>query len=75
MTRVAILEAGFPPRHLQSRFGTYAAMFEVLLGKDLIEAVYDVTHGAYPARIEDHSAYLVTGSSAGVYDAFPGSSR
>lgn len=71
MSRIAILETGFPPRGLQPRFGTYAAMFENLLGSDRIEAVYDVTHGAWPQRPEDHAAYLITGSSAGVYDGLP----
>lgn len=71
MTRIAILEAGHPPRSLQPRFGTYAGMFATLLGSELIEATYDVTHGAYPARAEDHPAYLITGSSAGVYDDLP----
>ena len=71
MTRLAILETGFPPRALQPRFGTYAAMFTDLLGSAAIEAVYDVTHGAYPQHPEDHAAYLITGSSAGVYDDLP----
>jgi GMP synthase-like glutamine amidotransferase len=71
MTRLALLETGFPPRELQPRFGTYAAMFTDLLGSDMIEAVYDVTHGAWPQRPEDHAAYLITGSSAGVYDELP----
>lgn len=71
MTRLAILETGFPPRELQPRFGTYARMFADLLGAEAIEAVYDVTHGAYPERVEDHAAYLITGSSAGAYDDLP----
>lgn len=71
MTRLAILETGYPPRSLQPRFGTYASMFESLLGSERIEAIYDVAHGALPARVEDHAAYLITGSSAGVYDALP----
>lgn len=71
MSRLAILETGYPPRSLQPRFGTYSAMFEALLGSALIEATYDVTHGALPARPEDHGAYLITGSSAGVYDDLP----
>jgi GMP synthase-like glutamine amidotransferase len=71
MTAFAILESGFPPRNMQPRFGTYASMFEDLLGCQTIEAVYDVTHGALPARPQDHAAYLITGSSAGVYDDLP----
>jgi hypothetical protein len=71
MTRLAILETGFPPRELQPRFGTYAGMFTDLLGGEAIEAVYDVAHGAYPDHPQDHAAYLITGSSAGVYDDLP----
>jgi GMP synthase-like glutamine amidotransferase len=71
MTRLALLETGFPPRELQPRFGTYSAMFKDLLGSETIEAVYDVAHGSWPQRVEDHAAYLITGSSAGVYDDLP----
>ena len=71
MTRIAILEAGHPPRSLQPRFGCYPAMFEALLGGDAVERSYDVTRGELPARPEDHGAYLITGSSAGVYDDRP----
>jgi GMP synthase-like glutamine amidotransferase len=69
--RIAILEAGFPPRALQPRFGAYSDMFESLLGRDAFGPVYDVTHGHYPADVRDHDTYLITGSSAGVYDDLP----
>jgi len=68
LTRIAILEAGFPPRDLQPSFGTYPQMFESLLGRDSVGPVYDIAHGKYPAQVQDHDAYLITGSSAGVYD-------
>jgi len=71
MTRLAIFETGFPPRPLQPRFGTYGAMFEALLGSEVIEASYDVVHGALPAHPQAHAAYLITGSSAGVYEQLP----
>ncbi|HKT15157.1 MAG TPA: type 1 glutamine amidotransferase [Allosphingosinicella sp.] len=71
MTRIAILEAGYPPRSLQPRFGRYPAMFEALLGGEAVERSYDVARGEFPARPEDHGAYLITGSSAGVYDDRP----
>jgi GMP synthase-like glutamine amidotransferase len=71
MTRIAILETGFPPRALQPQFGTYADMFRAILGDIDVEAVYDVTHGQWPEAPEAHAAYLVTGSSAGVYDDLP----
>ena len=71
MTGIAILETGYPPRALQPAYGTYASMFTDLLGSERIAALYDVTDGAFPDRPEDHDAYLVTGSPAGVYDPLP----
>jgi GMP synthase-like glutamine amidotransferase len=71
VTQVAILEAGSPPPALIPRFGRYPAMFGDLLGSDRIAASYDVASGEYPARPEDHDAYLLTGSAAGVYDDLP----
>ena len=66
---LAILETGRPPAALQERFENYPAMFERLLG---VEArVYHAEGGELPARPEDHDAYLVTGSAAGVYDPLP----
>jgi len=46
-------------------------MFEALFGSEAVEAHYDVAHGVLPVRPEDHAAYLITGSSAGVYDDLP----
>jgi GMP synthase-like glutamine amidotransferase len=63
---LAILEAGVPPPALEERFGRYPAMFEALLG--LEARAYDVQAGALPADVHRHDAYLITGSSAGVYD-------
>jgi GMP synthase-like glutamine amidotransferase len=63
---LAILETGRPPGALRDRFERYPAMFEHLLG--LKAASYDVESGLLPARPEDHAAYLITGSAAGVYD-------
>lgn len=68
---IAILEAGGPPLALEERFGRYPAMFVRLLGGGFDVSSYDVEHGALPGRPEDHAAYLVTGSPAGVYDDRP----
>src|SRR5438270_1203272 len=63
---LAVLETGRPPAALRDRFEPYPAMFEHLLG--LTARRYDVEAGEFPARPDDHHAYLVTGSAAGVYD-------
>lgn len=64
--KLAILEAGAPPPALEERFGRYPAMFEALLGMEARS--YDVQAGALPADVHRHDAYLITGSSAGVYE-------
>lgn len=66
---LAILEAGTPPAALIPEYGRYPAMFEALLG---IEATsYDVAAGELPPDVGRHPAYLITGSSAGVYEDLP----
>ena len=52
-------------------FGRYPAMFERLLGPGFDYASYDVAAGALPSEPGEHDAYLITGSSAGVYDRLP----
>jgi GMP synthase-like glutamine amidotransferase len=64
--RIGILETGRPPGHLERDFGRYDAMFARLLGCDV--ANYEVAAGRFPESIEDHAAYIVTGSAAGVYE-------
>lgn len=71
MMRVAILETGAPPQSLRPRFGRYPDMFAALLGRDRIEATYDVTAGEMPVRVNAHQAYLITGSAAGIHDDLP----
>ncbi|MEA2999281.1 MAG: hypothetical protein QOK17_1114 [Sphingomonadales bacterium] len=68
---VAILRTGSPPPELVRRFGQYDAMFARLLGAGFETVGYDVQRGEYPAAVEDHPAYLITGSPAGVYDPLP----
>jgi GMP synthase-like glutamine amidotransferase len=66
---LAILEAGAPPPALLEAYGHYPAMFERLLG---VEATtYEVRAGELPPDVGRHSAYLITGSSAGVYEELP----
>ena len=66
---LAILETGAPPPALEEEFGRYPAMFESLLG--LEARSYDVEAGALPPDVGRHDAYLITGSSAGVYETLP----
>ena len=68
---VGILETGVPPADLAERHGRYDAMVRRLLGPDFSCETYDVQAGALPARPEDHRAYVITGSSSGVYDPLP----
>jgi GMP synthase-like glutamine amidotransferase len=69
--RIAILETGRPPGDLSERFGSYAQMFETLLGgADRSFQTYDVTAGDYPAP-DAFDALLITGSPAGAYDPLP----
>ncbi|HTU09831.1 MAG TPA: type 1 glutamine amidotransferase [Allosphingosinicella sp.] len=66
---LAILETGAPPPELLPEHGHYPAMFERLLG---VEATtYEVRAGELPPDVARHEAYLVTGSSAGVYEDLP----
>jgi GMP synthase-like glutamine amidotransferase len=69
--KIAILETGTPPGPLAEIFGRYPDMFRKLLGDDDVGASYDVTRQEFPARPDHHTAYLVTGSPAGVYDDLP----
>jgi GMP synthase-like glutamine amidotransferase len=66
---LAILEAGAPPPALLAEFGHYPAMFEQLLGTEA--TTYEVRAGELPPDVGRHSAYLITGSSAGVYEDLP----
>ena len=70
--KVGILKTGRPPRPAIPQFGTYPDMFMELLGCDAYAwRTYAADEGEYPARPEDCDAYIVTGSSAGVYDSDP----
>lgn len=67
--KLAILETGTPPEPLIAEFGRYPDMFRALLGFEAPS--FDVAAGDYPGRAEDHDAYLITGSPAGVYEDLP----
>jgi GMP synthase-like glutamine amidotransferase len=69
--KIAVLETGFPPGPLAEAFGGYRDMFRRLLGEGYVGRSYNVTQQEFPAQPEDHQAYLVTGSPAGVYDDLP----
>ena len=70
--KLAILETGTPPDGVAKTLGDYPAMFRRLLGEGAHDyTTYDVAAGQLPTAVTDHAAYLVTGSSAGVYDPLP----
>jgi GMP synthase-like glutamine amidotransferase len=72
--KLAILETGSPPGGLETEFGDYPAMFAKLLtdaGFAGEITTLDVRKNEFPKAAEDYDAYLITGSSAGVYDPEP----
>ena len=70
--KLGVLKTGRPPRPAIPQFGTYPDMFMDLLGRDAYDwRVYAADEGEYPAAPEDCDAYIVTGSSSGVYDEDP----
>jgi GMP synthase-like glutamine amidotransferase len=69
--KIGLLETGEPPGDLMEKYGSYASMFEALLGPEHSYRVYDVQKGELPADPAENDAYVITGSSAGVYDPLP----
>jgi GMP synthase-like glutamine amidotransferase len=70
--KLGILETGAPPPGLDAAFGDYPAMFRALLGADAHDyRTYDVAAGDLPQSPDACEAYIVTGSSAGVYETLP----
>ena len=65
---IGILEAGRPPQALQPRWGTYDSMIRTMLGTQRDYRTYDVQAGVLPADPGECATYVITGSSAGVYD-------
>ena len=68
---IGILETGRPPAALRAQWGTYDDMIRTMLGRDRKYRSYDVQAGEIPADPTECSAYVITGSSAGVYDDLP----
>ena len=71
MTSIGILETGAVPQHLVDRHGPYDGMMRRMLGDRYAYRTYDVASGELPTLPEDHVAYIITGSPAGVYDPLP----
>ena len=71
MISIGILQTGAVPNHLVERHGFYDGMMRRMLGDRYAYTTYDVEAGELPARPEDHAAYVITGSPAGVYDPLP----
>lgn len=70
--KLGILETGEPPAGVKERFGDYPSMFRRLFGEGAYDyAAFDVAGGALPSAVDACGAYVVTGSSAGVYDPLP----
>jgi GMP synthase-like glutamine amidotransferase len=69
--KIGILETGRPPGALAEEFGDYPAMFAQLLGPGFEVRTFDAEHGELPSDPVEHSAYLITGSPAGVYEPLP----
>ncbi|MHB8286288.1 MAG: glutamine amidotransferase-related protein [Caulobacteraceae bacterium] len=69
--KVGILEAGAPPAALAGQFDGYADMVLSLLGPDFAGQAYDVRAGELPQSATACEAWVITGSSAGVYDPDP----
>ena len=70
--KLGILKTGQPPEHTIAEFGTYPQMFQRLLGPNAYDySVYAVDEGELPASPTACDAWLITGSSAGVYEDLP----
>ena len=68
---IGILETGRPPVALRAKWGTYDDMIRNMLGRHRQYRTYDVQAGELPADPTECSAYVITGSSAAVYDDLP----
>ncbi len=70
--KLGILRTGTPPDGLVAAHGTYPDMFERLLGPQTYTyRTWAVDAGEWPDGPGSADAYLITGSSAGVYDPEP----
>ena len=70
--KLGILKTGQPPAEIIDRFGTYPDMFKRLLGPDTYDySVFAADEGELPEAPTACDAFLITGSSAGVYEDRP----
>lgn len=70
--RIGILQTGHAPEQLRAVHGDYNEMFMRLLGRPGISfETFPVQADAFPAHPSVADAWVVTGSSCGVYDGFP----
>lgn len=69
--KIGILECGALPPSLKPRFGEYGRMVHRMLGFDREAVVFHVPNGDVAAKAAGCDAYVLTGSSAGVYDELP----
>ena len=67
---IGILLCGGFPATLEARFGAYSNMIQRLLGSRCA-TVFDVRERQLPKSPSACDAYVITGSSAGVYDDLP----
>ncbi len=67
---IGILLCGGFPATLEAQFGSYSSMVRKLLGSRSA-AVFDVRERQLPRSVSACEAYVITGSSAGVYDDLP----
>ena len=65
---IGILETGQPPLALHAQWGTYCDMIQAMLGNGRAYRNYDVQAGELPAEPAECSVYVITGSTAAVYD-------
>lgn len=68
---IGILETGRPLAALQAQWGSYGDMIRAMLGHHRTYRSYDVQAGELPSDPAECSAYVITGSSAGVHDDLP----
>lgn len=68
--KIAVLETGVPPDPRVDEFGSYPDMFANMLGGEFELQTFDAESDELPDPAA-HSAYLITGSPAGVYEPLP----
>jgi GMP synthase-like glutamine amidotransferase len=69
--KIGIIETGYPPSSLGDKFGSYVDMFRQYLGGDHRYTQYKAQEDALPKLSTAEEAYIITGSSSGVYDSDP----